>query len=192
MRLVSTCSLVNAYKLEQKAKYPIIRVDQEILNRLKKDFINNSKGLLYDKILLYRQNQPESVFLNPYDIIENSTRSLEYLQSSLNDLFNSNNDGNDVFLSRLSKELLKNTNLIYEEFKSIFSPTKMMDFKLLILEKINFNMNKHQEFLSFQIFESTEYEQTLKVIEKLEGIKKLTEWSMGKIPSDTFKYYEYT
>ncbi|HSH64348.1 MAG TPA: hypothetical protein VLB84_00790 [Bacteroidia bacterium] len=71
--MIFSGGLVNAYKLEQKACYPILVVDEKILNRLKIGFSKNTKGLFYEKRLLYANDNPKRVFLNPFYFLENST-----------------------------------------------------------------------------------------------------------------------
>lgn len=193
--MIFSGGLVNAYKLEQIAIYPIIIVDKKVLERLKNNFKENSKNLFYENTMLYKENDPEKIFLNPFDSLDNSTKYLDYLQSTLDDLITSNEEDKNDPLLEITNSLLKLTNSftkpIFDLAKSQMKPETIIEEKKKILELIIQQLNKQEYKLNIYIPETDGYRETEKIIHKLSFLKLFTEWSMKQEDSELFKYYQF-
>lgn len=194
--MIFSGGLVSAYKLEQKTVYPVVAIEQKVIERLKKNFAENSKGLFYENILLYSDNEPEKVFLNPFDLLDNSMKYFDYLQSTMDNLIKENEADKNDSLSGLTTSLLKLTNTftkpIFDYAKSQMTAENMNAAKEIILEYINEQLEKQSEVLLKVEKDTDEYKDAKKIAVKYEHLKSLTEWSMGKVDSSLFKYFQFT
>ncbi len=194
--MIFSGGLVSAYKLEQTAVYPVIAIDKTVLERLKKNFAENAKGLFYENTMLFTEIEPEKIFLNPFDFIDNAAKNFEYLQSTMDNLIKSNETDKSNPYSGMLTSLLKMTNSltqpIFEHAKSQVKPEYLNDVKATILEKIEKQLRKHNETHLQKGTEDKDPKETKKIIAKLEHLKMLTEWSMGKPDVTHFKYYQFS
>ncbi|MFC5683398.1 hypothetical protein ACYE2N_05630 [Flavobacterium sp. MAHUQ-51] len=190
--MIFSGGLVKAYKLEQAAIYPIIAIDDNVIERLQHNFKENEKGLfIKDTMLIYKNNQSK-IFLNPFDFLDNSTKYLNYLNSTLENLIIENED--DDPLTKMTNSLLKMTSSltkpIFEEAKSNLSPETTTKTKEDILNLIQYQIDKHQH-----IKENNTDEKTLKEIEKVISkysfLKDFTLWSLGKTEVELFTPYKF-
>jgi len=194
--MIFSGGLVNAYKLEQSAIYPVIAIDQTVLERLKKNYLENTKDLFYENIILYSDSKPEIKFLDPFDVLDKSIMYLDHIQSTFDDLIKTNEKDKDDPISGMTSSFLKLTNTltrpIYEFAKSQMKPQNINLVKEKILEEVNNQLNKYNEILSQKNPDCQEYKEAEKIIIKHEHLKTLTEWSIGKTDSSLFKYYKFT
>ena len=86
----------------------------------------------------------------------------------------------------------KFTKPIFEFAKSQMKPETMKTMKESILRDIDKQLNKYREILSIRTDDNQESKETRKIIIKYEYLKSFTEWSMGKIDRERFKYYHFT
>jgi len=194
--MIFSGGLVSAYKLEQTIVYPVIGIHKKVIERLKINFIENSKGLFYENILLFTDNEPEKIFLNPFDLLDNSVKYFDYLRSTMDNLIKSNEEDKDDPLTGMTTSLLKLANTftkpIFDNVKLQMTPENINAAKEMVLGYVNEQLNKHNEILLHKEVESSEYKEAQKIVVKYEHLKSLTEWSMGKSDSSLFKYYNFT
>ena len=194
--MIFSGGLVSAYKLEQKTVYPVIAIEKKVIERLKVNFAENSKGLFYENILLHSDNEPEKIFLNPFDLLDNSIKYFDYLQSTMDNLIKENEADKDDSLSGLTTSFLKLTNTftkpIFDYAKSQMTPENMNAAKEKVLEYVNEQLEKYSAVFLKAEADSEEYKEAKKIVVKYEHLKALTEWSMGKADSALFKYYQFT
>jgi len=193
--MIFSGGLVSAYKLEQKAVYPVIAIEKKVIERLKLNYAENSKELFYEKILLYSDREPEIIFLNPFDLLDNSMKYFDYLQSTMDNLIKENEVDKEDSLSGLTTSLLKFTNTftkpIFDYAKSQMTRENMNTAKEKVLEYVNEQFEKYSEVFLKSKTNSDEYKEAKKIVEKYEHLKALTEWSMGKTDSSLFKFYQF-
>lgn len=190
--MIFSGGLVKAYKLEQTAFYPIIAIDDNVIERLKHNFEENEKGLFIKETMLTFKNNQSKIFLNPFDFLDNSNKYLDYLNSTLENLI-INDDNNDP-LTKMTNSILKMTSSltkpIFEQAKLSMNPEVINKGKEDILKIIQFQIEKHQN-----IKENNSNEKTLKeaekIISKYNFLKDFTLWSMGKTELGLFNYYKF-
>jgi hypothetical protein len=213
-QMIFSGGLVSAYKLEQVAGYPVIAVDKPVLERLKRDFIKNSRNLFYDRMFVFSTFQPEIIFLNPLDLLDNAGKYLDYLQSSFDNLIKENDaDEGDPMIS-IVNYFLKTTNEfikpLLHEAKSKMTHENMnaakeeilkyveeqIEKQQLLLATTNFHLrNKKNTFsLWSKIFakkvpESRESIQIKGVLSKYEFLKDLIKWSLNIENDGQFHYF---
>ncbi len=185
--------LVKAHKIEQEIVNPIIGIDKLTLERLGKNYKENSKGLFYEEMFLYNEKDPSKIFLNPFDILDNVGRSINYIQSSLDGLVNTNDDSDPI--SKLTNSLLKMTttfvNPIFNYAKSQITPNNINLAKEELLGIIDVQIQKHQYLLSDNRTTEENIFQINKVISKYVFLKSLTEWSIDKTKLNDFHFYSF-
>jgi hypothetical protein len=207
--MIFSGGLVSAYKLEQVTSHPVIAVDKTVIERLRLNYLENSKGLFYENMLIYSQQEAGKVFLNPFDLLDNSVKYFDYLQSTVDNLVNEEELNDDDPISQMTKSLLlmasSFTKPIFESAKSQMTPENLNLSKEEILKHINEELDKYNSRLSMiqkkHVFsllrllrigkEDKKVTDIKKVILKYEYLKRLTEWSLGKIESTAFKYYSF-
>lgn len=190
--MIFSGGLVKAYKLEQAAVYPIIAIDDNVIERLQHNFKENEKGLfIKDTMLIYKNNQSK-IFLNPFDFLDNSTKYFDYLNSTFDNLIVENDD--DDPLTEMTNSLLKLTSSftkpIFDEIKSNLSPEITSKTKEDILNLIQYQIDKHQ-----YIKENNSDEKVIKEMEKVvlkyTFLKDFTLWSLGKTATELFTHYKF-
>lgn len=190
--MIFSGGLVKAYKLEQAAVYPIIAIDDNVIERLQYNFNENEKGLfIKDTMLTYKNNQSK-IFLNPFDFLDNSTKYLDYLNSTFENLIVENDD--DDPLIKMTNSLLKMTysltKPIFDEAKSNLSPETTSKTKEDILVLIQYQIDKHQHTKENSSDEKIIKEME-KVISKYTFLKDFTLWSLGKTEAELFTHYKF-
>lgn len=190
--MIFSGGLVKAYKLEQTAFYPIIAIDNNVIERLKYNFEENEKGLfIKETMLTYKDNQSK-IFLNPFDFLDNSNKYLDYLNSALENLI-IDDDDNDP-LTRMTNSILKITSSltkpIFDLAKSSMNPVVINEGKEEMLKTIQIQIDKYQD-----IKENNSDEKILKeaekIISKYNFLKDFTLWSMGKTELGLFNFYKF-
>lgn len=193
--MIFSGGLVSAYQIEQKAVYPIIAIDKKVIDRLKVNFAENAKGLFYENTLLFHDNEPEKIFLNPFNLLDNAGKYFDFLQSTMENLIKESEAEKDDALSELTTSLLKLTNTItkpiYDSAKSQITPENMNAGKEKILEYIDEQLEKYAEVVQKSEVDTQEHKEAKKIIVKYEHLKSLTEWSMGRKESSLFKYFQF-
>ncbi len=109
-----------------------------MIERIKLNFTENAMGLFYEGTLLFSKSEPEKIFLNPFDFLDNSMKYFDYLQSTIDNVIKSNEENEDDVLSGLTTSLLKLTNSftkpIFDYAKSQITPEQMNAAKEKVLE----------------------------------------------------------
>lgn len=190
--MIFSGGLVKAYKLEQAAVYPIIAVDDNVIERLQYNFAENEKGLfIKDTMLTYKNNQSK-IFLNPFDFLDNSIKYLDYLNSTFENLIVENDD--DDPLTKMTNSLLKMTSSltkpIFDEAKSNLSPETTSKTKEDILILIQYQIDKHQ-YTKENSSDEKILKEMEKVISKYTFLKDFTLWSLGKTEAELFTHYKF-
>ncbi|MBK8585696.1 MAG: hypothetical protein IPN88_09800 [Bacteroidetes bacterium] len=193
--MIFSGGLVSAYQLEQKTVYPVIAVDRKVLDRLKVNYTENAKGLFYENALIFSGSEPEKIFLNPFDLLDNSGKYLDFLQSTMENLIKESESENEESFSVLTTSLLKLTNTItkpiYDYAKSQITPENMNAAKEKVLEHVNEQIEKYTEVVQNSEADLQEQKEAKKIIVKYEHLKSLIEWSMGKGDVSLFKYFQF-
>lgn len=190
--MIFSGGLVKAYKLEQAAVYPIIAIDDNVIERLHYNFTENEKGLfIKDTMLTYKNNQSK-IFLNPFDFLDNSTKYLDYLNSTFENLIVENDD--DDSLTKMTNSLLKMTSSltkpIFDEAKSNLSPETTSKTKEDILTLIQYQIDKHQ-YTKENSSDEKILKEMEKVISKYTFLKDFILWSLGKTEAELFTHYKF-
>lgn len=190
--MIFSGGLVKAYKLEQAAVYPIIAIDDNVIERLQHNFTENEKGLfIKDTMLTYKINQSK-IFLNPFDFLDNSTKYLDYLNSTLENLIVENDDDDPLtkMTNSLSKMTSSLTKPIFDEAKSNLSPETTSKTKEDILTLIQYQIDKHQ-YTKENSGDEKILKEMEKVISKYTFLKDFTLWSLGKTEAELFTHYKF-
>lgn len=190
--MIFSGGLIKAYKLEQAAVYPIIAIDDNVIERLQHNFTENEKGLfIKDTMLTYKINESK-IFLNPFDFLDNSTKYLDYLNSTLENLIVENDD--DDPLTKMTNSLLKMTSSltkpIFDEAKSNLNPETTSKTKEDILTLIQYQIDKHQ-YTKENSGDEKILKEMEKVISKYTFLKDFTLWSLGKTEAELFTHYKF-
>lgn len=187
---------MSAYKLEQAIVYPVIGIDKKIIERLRLNFSENAEGLFYQGTLLFSNSEPEIIFLNPFDFLDNSIKYFNYIESTLDNLIKFDEENEDDEFSRLTTSMLKLANSftrpIFDYAKSQITPENMNAAKEKVLEYVIEQLKKYNEMLLRNELDSKIYKDIKKIIVKYEHLTSLTEWSMGRTDAALFNYYEFT
>lgn len=191
--MIFSGGLVNAYQLEQKAIYPVIAVDEKVIERLKMNFSENTQGMFYENILLFSDSEPAKIFINPFHLLDNSVKNLDYL-STIDNLMKENKeeeeDGDE--LSEMTNSLLEITNSFvnpsFDYIKAQMTPEQRNSVKHYVLEQVNQQLKKYNKKL---LECENDCKEVQKVIDKYERLKLLIEWSMGSVELSLFKYYHF-
>ncbi|MCA0233433.1 MAG: hypothetical protein LCH91_23415 [Bacteroidetes bacterium] len=192
--MIFSGGLVKAYKIETLANYPIVVIDNKVLERLKDNFIENTEDLFFDGMLVFSKNNSSKIFLNPFDILDNSKKNIEYLQNIFEKLIKENLDGFDnTPLTHLTHSFLKLsqsiTNPLLEEAKNQMSDKNVMKVKDEILHYITKQIKKHELLIENNIENFELVSVYKKIIEKYYFLKDLIEWT--KRENDFFEYYNF-
>ncbi|ADB42642.1 hypothetical protein [Spirosoma linguale] len=189
--MIFSGGLVSAYKLEQSTGHPVIAVDKIILERLSINYKENTRGLFYDELLLYPREEPEKVFLNPFDLLDNSIKYFDYLQTSLDELVETE-DGTD-YLGTLTKSLLDMTKSftqpIFDFAKSQVNKESIDIIKQQILFYVDKQIEKYETLVS--TYDSTDKRvgEMERILSKYIFLKSLIKWTSEK--SETFLIYGF-
>lgn len=193
--MIFSGGLVSAYKLEQNVSYPIIAISKTVVERLQHNFEQNTKGLVFENIILFRNDEPEKIFLNPFDLLDNSTKYFDYLQSTMVNQIKEIEADNDDSLSDLATSLWRLTNAftkpIFDDLKSQMTLENINSAKEHVLKNINIQLEKYSDVLDKSMEDSIAHNEAKKIIFKFEYLRSLTEWSMGKRDSKLFKHYQF-
>lgn len=190
--MIFSGGLVKAYKLEQAAVFPIIAIDDNVIERLKHNFIENERGLfIKGKMLTYKNNQSK-IFLNPFDFLDNSTKYIDYLNSTFENIIVENDD--DDPLIKMTNSLIKMTSTlikpIFDEAKSSLNQETTSKTKEDILTLIQYQIDKHQ-YTKENSNDEKILKEMEKVISKYSFLKDFILWSLGKKETELFTYYEF-
>ncbi len=190
--MIFSGGLVKAYRLEQAAVYPIIAIDNNVIERLKHNFTENEKGLFIKDTMLTYKNSQSKIFLNPFDFLDNSTKYLDYLSSTFENLIVENDDDNP--LTKMTNSLLKMTSSltkpIFDVAKSNLSPEITLKTKEDILTLIQYQIDKHQ-YTKDNSDDEKILKEMEKVISKYTFLKDFILWSLGKTEAELFTHYKF-
>lgn len=183
--MIFSGALVSAYELEQNARNSIVLVDKCVLERLEKNFSENSSGLFLEESLIYSLTEPTKVFVNPFDFIDKSLKYINYLTTDENentDVRDSGEIDNTLnSLLKLSKEMLK------KSLEYIPSPKEAaVEIKVEILKIINMKIEKFEKEAV-----ETEDVEVIKIIMKHLHLKSFVQWSLDNSTQNTFAFYQF-
>ncbi|MBK7573342.1 MAG: hypothetical protein IPI10_17710 [Bacteroidetes bacterium] len=151
--------------------------------------------MFYENALIFSGSEPEKIFLNPFDLLDNSGKYLDFLQSTMENLIKESESENEESFSVLTTSLLKLTNTItkpiYDYAKSQITPENMNAAKEKVLEHVNEQIEKYTEVVQNSEADLQEQKEAKKIIVKYEHLKSLIEWSMGKGDVSLFKYFQF-
>jgi hypothetical protein len=187
--MIFSGGLVNAYKIETSVKNPIIAIDDKILNRLSKNYKENTKSLFFDDLFVTHTYDPQILFLNPFDILDNSIKHFGYLQNALTKVSLDNDDDEFSKLTNSLLQLTKSfTDPIFEFAKTQMNESNINQSKNLILDYIVVQIEKHSCSLS-QTTDEKEKDINKSIIKKHEFLKSLIEWT--KLKNEYFSIYKF-
>lgn len=193
--MIFSGGLVKAYKIETKAKYPIVVVDEEIIGRIKKNNAEIIPGIRIEDSLLYDVTIPDKVFINPFEPIENTKKNFGYLEKSIEELKSYSSKNTDDPLDKLSNSLVSLissfTKPVISQAKNLMTDELMVEAKKDILDKLKNNILE----LALKLQEKSNKDETKtkeieKVIDKLKYLEELILWSIDKNNSTKFNYFE--
>ena len=182
--MIFSGGLVNAYKIETQVKNPIIAIDEKIKKRLEHNYEENVKGFLYDGLLIYNNEKPEILFLNPFDLLDNSSKNINYLQENLNAIIEDYDNSNIV-----SKSLLEFSNLFSEPFKSLLSDENINLAKEEILNYIQDYIHQYKKILEENINDEELNKSVNNIISKYDFMENLIQWTMKN--NTNFSIYDF-
>jgi len=159
-------------------------------------FTENVKGLVFENTLIFSDIEPEKIFLNPFELLDNSTKYLDILQTTTENFIMENEESRDDALSGMITSLLKITNYIakpiFDYAKSQITSENINAAKEKVIELVQEQLEKHENMIMKSEPDSDKYKEEKKIVAKLEYLKKLTGWSMGKEVSSMFKFYHFS
>jgi len=187
--MIFSGGLVNAYKLDKGT--PTIEVDRTIIERLKRNYLENSGNQLFSTALIYFKKDPTKIFLNPFDLIDNANNYLEYIQKAMNDLTNEIDVDPSDPISRITNSLLHLTNTLTRHVINLANAQIQTNGINQIKEEILGYINDQIKLKELTLLKSTpeEAKELSRVISKFKFLQSLTEWSLCKERSNHFEYF---
>lgn len=191
--MIFSGGLVNAYKLEQSAIYPIIVIDNKILIRLKNNFKEFTKNLFFAETVLISK-ETEKIFLNPFEFLDNPAKYIDFMQQTFKDLTKPNSDESDEFSGLIGSLMKLTESLVQPAFdyaKSQLTEENLNSAKQSLIDQIDekiHNLNTRKDSLNLESEEKTEVS---RIISKYEFIKNLIAWAIDKETSDLFEEYKF-
>ena len=192
--MIFSGGLVKAHYIEGKAINPIVVVDNAIIDRLKIDYKQHSKGLRLDGSLIYSVESPELVFINPFEQLDNSNIAITNLQSLISELANGENPDDDP-LGKLSSTIfsLANTSAkpIFELAKNYLTPSNIKKSKEEILRILQLKIDD----VEYEIKNAKSNNKTPKtyfvaqesILSKLIFLREIINWSIDSESNSKFK-----
>jgi hypothetical protein len=191
--MIFSGGLVSAYQLDKGT--PVVAIHKSIIERLKKNYQENSIGLFLENSLAYSINEPDKIFLNPFDLLDNSGKYLDYLQNTMDKLIKENEQESSDPLLALTNSMLKMTSTltkpIYDYAKSQMTTENLNIGKEKILKYVNEQLEKYNYLLSNSKLTEQEEKETAKILSKYYFLQKLCLWSLEKDYKDEFVYYNF-
>jgi hypothetical protein len=191
--MIFSGGLVSAHQLDKGT--PVVAVHKSIILRLKHNYQENSIGLFLEKSLIYNINEPEKVFINPFDLLDNTGKYLDYLQNTMDELIKDNEQDSSYPLLALTNSLLKMTNTLTKSFydyaKSQMTTENLNIVKEEILKYVNEQLEKYKYLLYNLKLNKQEEEEINKILSKYYFLQKLCFWSLEKDYKDEFVYFKF-
>lgn len=188
--MIFSGGLVSAYRMEQKSKYPVIGMDEQVLVRLNDKLRENTEGLAFDNIVLSSGDDPNLAILNPFFTIDTAADNLRQFKATFSSLSDEFNDGEDS-LEKLTKKIYNSlgaiVNPILEQLEPQMSSQNMNKIKEEILLMVLELIEDYQHIVDSSETSNEVLIKGQKVLEKYLYLKKLIEWSLGKVDSSLFK-----
>jgi hypothetical protein len=189
--MIFSGGLVSAYQLDKGT--PVVAIHKSVIERLKHNYQENSIGLFLENSLAYNINEPDKIFLNPFDLLDNLEKHLDYIQNTMDELIKENEQDSSDPLLALTNSMLKMTSTltkpIYDYAKSQMTTEKLNIGKEEVLKHVNEQLEKYNYLLSNSELTHQEKEDTTKIFKKYDFLKKLCLWSLEKDYGDEFIYY---
>jgi hypothetical protein len=135
--------------------------------------------LFFDDLFVSHINNPKIVFLNPFDILDNSIKHFDYLQNTIDEIAQHEEDDEFSNLTTSLMELTKSiANPIFEFAKSQMNQENINASKKHVLNYVTEEIIKHTNLLSQANIEDEIQRSRIKsIIEKYEFLKSLIEWT---------------
>ncbi|MFC4686569.1 hypothetical protein ACFO4P_06435 [Epilithonimonas pallida] len=191
--MIFSGGLVKAYKLETKVVNPIIAVDKSIIERLSLNYLQNVEGLFYENLFIFSNDNPDIIFINSLDILDNSVKHIDYIQNVLSELINENETEDNDEIGKLGNNLLQLTKSftepLYNQLKNSLDNETMEVAKNIMLGFVKDAINKHSDLLE----KNSKNEEFVKAMEKVILKYKFLEdwilWTMKK--NENFSFYQF-
>lgn len=166
-RMIFSGGLVKAYHLEsKKAKYPIIIISNDIISRL------GACGLSIisetEKPLIYHIDEPDKIFINPFEDIDNLGRNKKLIEKDLSLL-----DERGHSLGKLLKPLVS---AFFIKIENHTKNEELIKSKQNALDVLKTKMNTSDE----------------RVLVKLKFLEDLILWSIDPNTNTKFKKYGFS
>lgn len=189
--MIFSGGLVKAYKIETEAINPIVVISTEIQERIKKNNTPSIPGIKLEDSFVYDVNDPEKVFINPFESIDNTKQNLNYIQQSFDQLIEQTDENSDDPLDKLSNSLFKMigsfTKPLLNASSNYMTDDVIKKTKEQALKELETKINKNKQNLELLLKEKRETKHVQKVLGKLEYLKEFILWSIDSTNSSKFK-----
>jgi len=191
-KMIFSGGLVKAYKIETKAKNPIVVISDEILNRIKKNNSSSIPGISLADSLVYHIENPQKVFINPFESIDNSSKNIDYIEKSLTDLIaKTKESGSDDPLDKLSDSIFSLLGTFAQPLLKVAKNTMTEDLliktKQNVLEELKLNIIKCEERRMSLIDQGLDASIEEKVMTKLKYFEEFVNWSIEEKEHSKFR-----
>ncbi len=191
--MIFSGGLVSAYHLDKGT--PVVAVHKNVIERLRYNYKKNSKDLIFNGSLIYASQEPEKIFVNPFELLDNSAKHFSYIQYSIDDMIKESENGSSDPLDEITNSIMKMTKTITDPIfryaKSQMTSENLNIGKEEILKQVNKQIDKHNELLSKPNLTNREREELEKIISKYEFLQQLCNWSLKKGEDGNFLSYHF-
>jgi len=191
--MIFSGGLVSAHDLDKGT--PVVAIHKSIIERLNRNYIENAKGLFIENTLIYSVNEVEKIFLNPFDLLDNSVKYLDFLQNTMDELIKENEKDSSDPLDSLTTSILKITDTltkpIYDYAKSQMTVENLNIGKEEILKHVNGQIDKHKALISNPALSSQEIDELNRILSKYYFLQRFCLWSLKKDYANDFIYYTF-
>lgn len=191
--MIFSGGLVSAHHLDKGT--PVIAIHKTVIEKLNKKCDEEFKSLFIDGNLIFSTQEPEKIFLNPFDLFDNSIKYLDYFQNIMDEQIKENENDTSGILSTSLSSLLKITNLftkpIFDSAKSQMKKENVDIEKEEILKGINDQIIKHADLLKNPKLKPDEIIEIEKILSKYDFLQKFCLWSLKKGYDNEFVIYKF-
>jgi len=167
-KMIFSGGLVKAYHLEsKKAIYPIIIVSEDIIAHLETGKLNTLSENYNEQPLMYHIDEPDKIFINPFEDIDNLDRNRKSIEENLNLLNKA-----DHILGKLLKPIV---NSFFKNVENYTKNEELTKSKENALDVLRTKMNTSNE----------------RVLVKLKFLEALILWSIDQNTNTKFRKYEF-
>jgi len=189
--MIFSGGLVKAYKIETKAVNPIVVISKEIQERLKKNNTPVIPGIKIEDTFVFDINDPEKVFINPFEPIDNTKQNLEYINRSIEELTIHQSENSEDPLDNVSNSLFKMigsfTKPLLDVTANYMTDEVIKKTKEQALEVLDAKIHESERRIEIILKEEGETKHEKKVLSKLEYLKEFILWNIDPNNSTKFK-----